>query len=239
MFNEAANVERCINAIGPALLRTDPLGSFIVVNDGSSDATGAILDRLAPQVPRLTVVHHEYNRGYGGALVTGTQTASRQNLGYVLFMDSDLTNDPKYIEGFVARMREDVDVIKATRYSLGGGVRGVPAWRVAISRTGNLLSGVLFALPLADLTNGFRAVKTSLLVDLPFQEKGFAIVMEELYRLAPIASTYAEVPYVLTSREAAASVSHFAYRPRVLFQYLKYGIWTWWTRMTGLANRAR
>ena len=224
MYNEQANVERCVHQIAAVLARTEPQGHFIVVDDGSRDSTGQILNRVLLDVPNLVVVSHPQNQGYGRALVTGIYEASRRGFGYVLFMDADLTTDPKYIPDFVERMGADADVIKATRYSLGGGMRGVPFHRVLISRLGNRVSRFLFRLPITDLTNGFRAVKTALLVDIPFREGGFAIIMEELYHLAATATSYAEVPYVLTSRGADQGPSRFVYRPRVFLQYFKYAV---------------
>ena len=224
MYNEEANVEHCIRRIASVLAQTQPAGQFIVVDDGSRDSTAQILNRLLLEERNLAVVTHRKNEGYGTALVTGIRAAAERSFGYVLFMDADLTTDPKYIPDFVEQMRADVDVIKATRYSAGGGMRGVPLHRVLISRLGNRVSRFLFRLPITDLTNGFRAVKTALLVDIPFREGGFAIIMEELYHLSATAASYAEVPYVLTSRGAHQGASRFVYRPKVFLQYFKYAL---------------
>jgi dolichol-phosphate mannosyltransferase len=224
MHNEQRHAEACVRQVSAAIGDTKPPGRLLVVDDGSRDATPEILRRLCHEYPQLMVETHAQNQGYGQALVTGIRAASRLGAGYVLFMDSDLTNDPVYIAGFVEKMREDHDVIKATRYSLGGGTRGIPAWRVAISRVGNILSRRLMNLPIADSTNGFRAVKTELLTRVPYQERGFALIMEELYYLSAMPLHYAEVPYVLTARSADQSPSHFTNFPGTIRQYLKYPV---------------
>lgn len=222
MYDEERNAERCVLGISEALRRLEPHGRLIVVDDGSKDGTRQLLRGLSARLPQLVVVEHAANAGYGAALVTGIREAARRGAGYVLFMDADLTTDPCYIPSFVDRMREDVDVIKATRYASGGGMRGVPAHRVLISRLGNLVARALFRLPLTDVTNGFRAVKVDLLAGIPFQERAFAVIMEELYWLSGSAKTFAEVPYILTSRGTDQGVSRFVYRPKVFLQYLKY-----------------
>src|SRR5436853_6431602 len=98
-------------------------------------------------------------------------------------MDSDLTNDPSYLRAFAERMADGADVIKASRYVAGGGTRGVPRWRSALSRVGNLTARLLFGLPVRDCTNGFRAVRTDLLSAVDLHENGFAVIMEELHQL--------------------------------------------------------
>ena len=224
MYNEEMNAERCVRAVSVGVAATNPVGAVIVVDDGSRDHTREILRRLKNEHPSLVVVEHEGNRGYGKALVTAAREAHRRGFGYVLFMDADLTTDPKYIVDFVEKMRGDYDVIKATRYSFGGGISGVPVRRALISRLGNAVARILFGLPIADCTNGFRAVKTDLLVRLPLRERAFAIIMEELYYLTGVAKTYAEVPHILTSRGEGQGLSSFVYRPKVFAQYLKYAV---------------
>ncbi len=77
------------------------------------------------------------------------------NFDYVVFMDSDLTNDPVYLEAFAARMDEGFDVIKASRYVPGGGVRGVPVWRVGVSVSATASLGYCFACPSATARTAF------------------------------------------------------------------------------------
>ena len=121
-------------------------------------------------------------------------------------------------------MRKGIDVIKATRYSAGGRVDGVPAYRVIISRVGNLIAGILFRLPLHDCTNGFRAARTDILSRMSLTENRFPIIMEELYWSKYLAHTFVEVPVTLTNRDAALRPTSFAYKPSIFWQYLKYPV---------------
>lgn len=221
-YNEVAGIGACVRAIHEALDRLPNHSALVVVDDGSIDGTGDVLDELAREHPRLVVVRHDRNRGYGAGLRTGTQTAAARRLDYVLFMDSDLTNDPASIPAFAAQMADEIDVVKASRYVPGGGVDGVPAWRLGVSVLGNLVARLLFGLPVHDTTNGFRAVRTSLLTSIDLEENGFAVIMEELYRLRPIARTYAEVPIVLTARTDELRGSSFSFGPRAMAAYLRY-----------------
>jgi glycosyltransferase involved in cell wall biosynthesis len=222
MFNEERGASRCIREIARTLASMPHRTSLIVVDDGSSDATAAILREEARAVSGLDVVTHEANRGYGAALVTGSARAAAEAFDYVLFMDSDLTNDTADIPRLAAVMSNAIDVIKATRYSRGGAIRGVPLYRVAISAAGNRLARVLFRLPIHDCTNGFRAVRSRLLREMTLTERGFAVIMEELYWCRFLTRSFDEVPVVLTNRTGDQRPTSFAYRPSVFWRYLKY-----------------
>ena len=80
----------------------------IVVEDGSPDHTGALLDEMARSFPWLKVVHHGKNRGYGGALRTGFETASKQ---LVFYTDGDAQYDPRELAVLYRALGEDVDFV--------------------------------------------------------------------------------------------------------------------------------
>lgn len=222
MFNEESQAEACVRAVCAELDRIEQDSALIVVNDGSGDNTAAILEGLRGDLARLVVVEHEINQGYGAGLRTGMRTAIERGFDYALFMDSDLTNDPADISKFVAKMEEGIDVIKASRYSDGGGTKGVPFKRWIISRVGNFIAKVLCRLPLSDLTNGFRAVKTDVLAQCELAENNFAIIMEELWWCKYKAKTFCHVGVVLTSRAPGQRQTSFAYTPGIFRDYLKY-----------------
>ena len=221
-YNEEQGIERCVRTLCAAMREIPSCAALVVVNDGSRDQTGAILDRLALEYPLLDVVHCENNGGYGGAVRRGILRAAEGTYDYALFMDSDLTNDPKFVADFVVEMRRGADVIKASRYVSGGRAEGVPAYRVAISVAGNRIASGLFGLPIRDCTNGFQAMKVDLLRRMPLRETGFAVIMEQMYYAKYLATTFAEVPYTLTARTDYIRKSSFYYRPSAFYNYLKY-----------------
>lgn len=221
-YNEASGIQACVRAVNEALDTLPNRTLVLVVDDGSRDGTPDRLAALDAELERLTVVRHPVNQGYGAGIRTGIAEAHRRGFEYVLFMDSDLTNDPRYLAGFARRMAEGADVIKGSRYVTGGGTHGVPIWRSTVSRVGNAVARLLFGLPVRDCTNGFRAVRTDLLASVELRESGFSVIMEELHRLRPLAHDYAEVPIVLGARTADQGSSSFAFTPGAMARYLKY-----------------
>ena len=204
---------------------------LFVVNDGSSDKTASILENLKSEFPRLQVAHHQKNAGYGAALLTGARSAHAAGFEFGLFMDSDLTNDPALIKVFYSKIQNgNADVYKASRYIDGGGMDGVPFKRQLISKTGNFIASSLFGVGVRDVTNGFRAVRLSLLTDLTFQERGFPSILEEMWLLKKKKAKFEEIAYILTSRSSTDKPSTFKYNFKMFWNYFKYALRARFTR---------
>lgn len=89
-YNEEENIERVVTGLREYLLQLDFLQFHIViVNDGSRDATGAIADTLERSYPEIGVIHHNPNRGYGGALISGFKSAAQSGWDIWAFFDGD------------------------------------------------------------------------------------------------------------------------------------------------------
>lgn len=226
VYNEETVIERNLKTIIEYAQALPQPATVVAVNDGSSDNTETILKELSKNYTdsKFQVISYPDNKGYGGALRIGMKFAIDQGYDYTLFMDSDLTNHPKYLTLFYSKMQEGCDYIKATRYSKGGGMKGVPWKRRLFSRAGNALAGVLFGLPLTDMTNGFRVVKTRVLKKLELHENGFPIIMEELYQAKKITRSFCEVPFILTNRQQEQRDTSFPYTFRTIGKYLKYSL---------------
>ena len=98
----------------------------IVVDDGSPDHTGELLDEMARQFSWLKVVHHAKNRGYGGALRTGFDTASKE---LVFYTDGDAQYDPRELSKLWEAFSSDTDFVNG--YKIG---RSDPLHRIVIGR---------------------------------------------------------------------------------------------------------
>src|SRR3954453_11528681 len=86
----------------------------IVVNDGSADSTADIADELARTYPEVRVVHHDRNRGYGGALRTGF---SESRKGPIFYTDGDAQYDPAELEVLWPHMKAGVDLVNGYKIS--------------------------------------------------------------------------------------------------------------------------
>ena len=223
VYNESAGIIDCIKNISKHLNGLNIKTGIIAIDDGSSDDSYELMISLSKSLPNLLVVKHNINGGYGAANRTGAKAASDLGFDYALIMDADGTQSVHYIDDFLPYMEAGIDFIKATRYSNGGGVVGVNWKRVWISKIGNKLAQFLMRVPLTDFTNGFRAIKTKIWVNLLSRENGFELLIEEVYLARKLGQiTFAEVPYTLTARVELGSQSKFTYSVSVYKNYLKY-----------------
>jgi dolichol-phosphate mannosyltransferase len=222
MFNEEAGAEQCVDAVLPVLARLGREARLITVDDGSADGTLQTLARLAESRHGLVVEAHEQNRGYGAALRTGAEAARRLGLDWVLFMDSDLTNPPGDIPRFAELIDGPVDYVKASRFDPGGSMSGVPPRRRLLSLAANRVSRMAAGRGLTDPTNGFRAIRTEAFLQMPLEERDFAIIMEELMWAKRSRLRCASLPTVLTSRDENLRPTSFGYSGSLLWRYGRY-----------------
>ncbi len=222
VYNEAAGIEHSLRVVAGVAERYRGHARVIAVDDGSADASWAILERVAGELEPVDALRHGANAGYGAALRTGARHAGELGLAYVTFMDSDLTNPPEDVLKIGPLAAAGHPYIKASRFVAGGRMDGVPARRAVFSRTGNLVGARLFGARLTDVTNGFRAMRTELATRWPQTERGFASIVEELDWVLRDGIDVVEFPTVLTARTAAQRATAFAYTPRTFAAYLRY-----------------
>ena len=112
VYNEEGNLKILLGEFNEVLGKVTYPYEIIAVNDGSSDASAAILDELAAGDPHLKVIHFRKNYGQTAALAAGIDAATGDLL---IPMDADLQNDPHDIPRFLAMIEEGYDVVAGWR----------------------------------------------------------------------------------------------------------------------------
>ena len=180
-WNEEATIERAVEAafeVGDDLVLDGEIASYevLIIDDASTDATGAIADKLAAADDRVRVVHHERNRKLGGSLKTGFAEA-RGDL--VLYTDADLPFDMAEVSKAVRLLRMyEADIVSAYRFDrTGEGAR-----RLIYSYVYNHLVQALFHLRLRDMNFAFKLVRRNVLDHVDLRSEGSFIDVELLAR---------------------------------------------------------
>lgn len=206
-YNDAATIGKLVDDVHEALSPLVEAVEVIVVDDGSSDGSGQVLDALAADRDWLRVVHHERNRGYGGALISGF-TAARHE--WIFYTDGDAQYDAseaallvKVAEDTLAAGRS-IDIVQG--WKIG---RGDPWHRKVIGRVYHHIVKLLFRLPVRDTDCDFRLFRRRLIVDRPLQSTTGVICVEMMHSFTQQGAHFVETP-----------VHHFA-RPSGRSQFFR------------------
>lgn len=231
MFNEAENVENTILRVEESLSSFKGEYEIITVNDGSTDNTKEILEKVAYQNSRVKVISYPKNMGRGMALRKGFQESRGE---IIVSIDADLSYDPKYILTLVEALHKDpqIDFVLASPYMPGGGVKDVPTLRLWISRLGNKILRLAMPNRIHTSTGIFRAYRKKVLDSIELESDGKEIHLEILSKALALGFRVKEVPAILTGRKKGTSkfkfkktaISHLVFsvfeKPMIIFGFL-------------------
>lgn len=185
-YNDANTIAGLVDDVYTALAPLVDDVEVIVVNDGSSDNSRAVLDALVADRPWFRPIHHERNRGYGGALLTGFEAATKD---WIFYTDGDGQYDAKEAAYLVPHATADVDFIQG--YKIG---RGDSVMRKMIGRTYHHVVKLLFGLRVRDTDCDFRLFRRSLIVERPLTSTSGVICVELMRTFRERGARFTEVP---------------------------------------------
>ena len=210
-FDEAENVENIVRAACDVLTRACGEDGYrvLVVDDSSPDGTGEIADRLAAELPAVSVLHRPERQGLGPAYLAGFGHALEQGAAYVFEMDSDFSHDPADLARLLAAVRDGgADVALGSRYVAGGGVTDWNLLRRVVSRGGSMYASLVLGLRLRDLTGGFKCFRADVLRKIHLEtvrSRGYAFQVELTYRAVRSGFRVVEVPITFRDRQLGHS----------------------------------
>ena len=176
---------------------------YIVVDDGSTDGSGAFLSLLAPEGRPICVLTHRVTRGIGAALRTGFRQADAQIVCTVA------ADDVYPMDGLVSMIAEVdrglADVVVASPYHPDGEVKRIPAGRLFFSRQCARLYRLYVPLALSTYTSTFRAYRGSFIREATFVCNGFESAMELLFCAERLGYRISEAPMTLSCSPAGTS----------------------------------
>ena len=160
-YDEEEHVEAVVRDALALLPRYADRFEVVVVDDGSTDLTGEIADRLAREDPRVRVVHHRPNRGYGGAIRSGLATAREP---YVFYTDGDRQFALEDLERLAPHLGR-ADVVAGYRER-----RADPPRRRVIAWVYNRLIRLLFGAPFRDVDCAFKLFRRDVFDRVPLSQ---------------------------------------------------------------------
>ena len=164
---------------------------LIVVNDGSTDGTGEILDAMAAEDRRIQVVH-QANAGKTAALKRGFELSRGQ---VVIIQDADLEYDPAEVVHVVQPILENkADVVYGSRFMVRRAARVLYFYHYLANRLLTTFSNVLTNLNMSDVETGYKAFRGDIIRNMIIQSSGFGIEIEVTAKIAKLNAIVYEVP---------------------------------------------
>jgi glycosyltransferase involved in cell wall biosynthesis len=185
-YNDSGTIASMVIRAVQAASELTPDYEVIVVNDGSVDATPEIVDELARTYPRVRVVHHANNRGYGGALQTGFRSASKE---LIFYTDGDAQYDPAELAVLWAKMTPGTDLVNGYKIS-----RSDPLHRIFIGRLYHHIVSVLFGLTVRDVDCDFRLMRRAIFERIDLEKNSGVICLEMMKKIEDAGFRIVEVP---------------------------------------------
>jgi glycosyltransferase involved in cell wall biosynthesis len=185
-YNDSGTIASLVITALQAARRLTPDFEVIIVNDGSADSTAAIADELARTYPEVRVVHHEWNRGYGGALRSGFAAATRE---LVFYTDGDAQYDPAEMTLLWEAFDDSVDLVNGYKIS-----RSDPLHRIIIGRIYHHTVKLLFGLKVRDVDCDFRLLRRSIFSEVSLEKSSGVICLEMMKKIQDAGFRIAEVP---------------------------------------------
>lgn len=185
-YNDGGTIPSMVLTALLALREVTEDYEIIVVNDGSSDYTAEVLEELASRYPELRVIHHPQNRGYGAALRTGFDAASKE---WVFYTDGDAQYDPHELTALVAALDDGVDVVNGYKIT-----RHDPIGRRIIGRLYHHFVRLAFGFKLRDVDCDFRLIRRSIFDKIELESDTGTICLEMVKKFQDGGYVFAEVP---------------------------------------------
>ncbi len=188
----AYNEEQTLRRVVDRVLELPALREALIVNDASSDATGAIADSLAAREPRVQVLHQTTNKGKTEALKTGVAHTTG---AIVIVQDADLEYDPREIPHLIQPIVEGyADVVYGSRFLVRKATRVLYFYHYLANRSLTFLSNIFTNVNLTDVETGYKAFRGEIIREMRITSAGFGFEIEVTAKVAKLHCAIYESP---------------------------------------------
>ena len=185
-YNDSGTIASMVISAVLAARRLTSDFEVLVINDGSRDATAQVADELARVYPEVRVIHHQGNRGYGGALRSGFAAASKE---WIFYTDGDAQYDPWEMAVLWEQRGPGVDMVNGYKIS-----RSDPFHRIVIGRLYHHTVKLLFGLKVRDVDCDFRLMRRAIFDRITLTKSSGVICLEMMKRITDAGFTIVEAP---------------------------------------------
>ena len=185
-FNDGGTISSMVIAALITLPKITDDYEIIVVNDGSHDYTSEMLEELEKTYPQVRIIHHPSNQGYGGALRTGFDAATKE---WIFYTDGDAQYNPLELVNLVQAVRADTDIVNGYKIS-----RSDPLHRIIIGRLYHHIVRILFGFRLRDVDCDYRLIRRKIFDKVSLNSTSGTICLEMVKKFQDAGCKFEEVP---------------------------------------------
>lgn len=197
-YNEKENIERLIKTV----LQQHEAIEILICDDNSPDGTGAIVESMMLEEPRIHIIKRPGKMGLGSAYVTGFKYALKQDYDYIMEMDADFSHNPNDVPKLIEAAQSN-DLVIGSRYCSGINIINWPIERLLISYFASKYVRMITGMPIKDPTGGFKCFNRKVLekIDLDnIHSEGYSFQIEMNYKAWVRGFKIKEVSIVFTER---------------------------------------
>lgn len=204
-YNEKEN----ILLIMAEILKQDECLEILVVDDGSPDGTGDMVESETKVNPKVHLIRRKGKMGLGSAYVTGFKWALERDYERVFEMDADFSHSPSDLTRFLDAAENGAELVLGSRY-LNNHI-SVVNWdlrRLILSYGANIYTRLVTRLPVSDATGGFKCYSRKALQALnlnKMKSDGYCFQIETTFKIWKKGLTVKEIPIVFTDRTRGTS----------------------------------
>ena len=204
-YNESKNILNILKSIKENIPQNIS-AEAIVVDDNSPDGTGKIVDEYLRSIKNATnytidVIHRKTKSGLSSAILKGIENAKGET---ILVMDSDFSHPPQIIPKMIEALKKShSDIVVASRYVSGGGIKKWSLKRKLLSKFANKIAKKFLGIKINDPMSGYFAFKRGIINELNFDAIGYKMLTEILVKTK--GAKVKEIPYTFTDRTEGKS----------------------------------
>ena len=217
-YNAAATIGNVIERVPLHLWQS--IKCVYLINDGSSDRTGSVLDAIAGANAQCRAVHHGCNRGYGATVKRGLALCRDDGCRFAACLHADGQYPPESIGPFVEKMRtERIELLQGSRVASGTALSGgMPLYKYIAGRVLTALENRVFGLSMTDYHSGFLVYGRKVLDTVPFDRLSgsFDFDLEVIAAVRSMGMSVGELPIPTRYAGEKSYLNPFTYGLRVL-----------------------
>lgn len=185
-LNDWGTIGSLVAALDITLQKEAADYEILIVDDGSDQSSKEVLNILSKRFPKLRIITHDKNRGYGGAIKSGIKNSK---MDWIFYTDGDAQYDPRDLSLLIKAKNKTTDIVNGYKTK-----RADPFYRIITGRVYHYFVKTLFNTPIRDTDCDFRLMRRSIFDKVTLDSDSGLICAEMIKKISDYNFKFQEVP---------------------------------------------